>query len=110
MKKVAWNPKAKEFVRGLAPEIKQDLGALILLLQRGNVLSPPLSKPLKAIHKNAFELRTKDSSGAYRVIYVLALKDKILIPHAFKKKTQKTPQKEIATAQKRLKELLDENK
>ena len=110
MKEVKWNEKAKDFVRSLTPELKQDFGALLLLVQKGDVLSPPLSKPIKAIHPNAFELRTKDSTGAYRVIYVLAIKDKILIPHAFKKKTQKTPQKEIKTAQARLKELLDENK
>jgi len=44
------------------------------------------------------------------VFYVSAEKDKIYIPHAFMKKTQRTPQKEIATAKKRLKRLLYEDK
>ncbi len=51
----------------------------------------------------AHELRIKDKKGAYRVIYVLNIQDQILIPHAFKKKTQKTPQKEIEVSIKRLK-------
>jgi len=54
------------------------------------------------------ELRLRDRSGAYRVFYYTKLADSILIFHAFAKKTQKTPQREIALAQKRLKEMLDE--
>jgi predicted XRE-type DNA-binding protein len=47
------------------------------------------------------ELRVKDRSGAYRVFYYTKLADSVLIFHAFAKKTQKTPLKEIALAQKR---------
>jgi phage-related protein len=54
------------------------------------------------------ELRIKDRSGAYRVFYYTRLADSVLIFHAFSKKTQKTPPHEIALAQKRLKEILDE--
>ena len=110
MKKVVWNKKAKEFVKNLPSSLKKEFGSLLLLLQRGNILSPPASKIIRAIHQNAFELRVKDQSGTYRVIYILAVKNKILIPHGFKKKTQKTPDKEISIAKKRLKELLSENK
>jgi len=49
-----------------------------------------------------------DRSGAYRVFYCTRLADSVLIFHAFAKKTQKTPPHEIALAQKRLKEMLDE--
>jgi len=48
----------------------------------------------------------KDSSGAYRVFYYLKTQKGILIFHCFKKKTQKTPKKEIELARKRLGELL----
>jgi len=44
----------------------------------------------------------------YRVFYYTKLADSVLIFHAFAKKTQKTPPHEIALAQKRLKEMLDE--
>jgi phage-related protein len=110
MKEVKWNDSAKSYIRSLDLELRREIGALIMSLQRGRVLGMPQSKPMKSIHKNAYELRVKDSSGAYRVIYVLALKDKVVIPHAFMKKTQRTPKKDIDLSIKRLKELLNETK
>lgn len=79
-----------------------------MILQAGKTLGEPQSKPMRIIHKNAYELRVKDGKGVYRVIYVLIKDNEILIPHAFIKKTQKTPKKEIELSIKRLKELLDE--
>ncbi len=110
MKTIKWNLKAREFVRGLDVETKKEIGSLLMLLQSGEVLQQPQSKPMKIIHSGAYELRIKDSRGAYRVIYVLAMKDKILIPHAFTKKTQKTSQKDIEVSIQRLRELIDEEK
>lgn len=110
MKKVKWNEKAQNFVRGLDDETKIEIGTLLMMLQQGQILGEPQSKPMKSIHTKAHELRVKDKKGAYRVIYVLSIKDQILIPHAFTKKTQKTPQKEIELSIKRLKEMLDETK
>ena len=70
----------------------------------------PQSRPMRIIHKSAFELRIKDKNGVYRIFYVLFDKSTIFIPHTFIKKTQKTPTKEIQIAKKRLKRLIDENK
>ena len=47
-------------------------------------------------------------AGIYRTFYFKKSKRGILIPHACVKKTQKTPQHEIALARKRLKEMWDE--
>jgi phage-related protein len=110
VKQVKWNEKAREFVRSLDDKTKIEIGALLMMLQSGESLGEPQSKPVKTIHAKAHELRIKDKMGAYRVIYVLSTKDHILIPHAFTKKTQKTPQKEIEISIKRLKELLNETK
>ena len=110
MKTIKWNLKAREFVRGLDVETKKEIGSLLMLLQSGEILQYPQSKPMKIIHSGAHELRIKDSRGMYRVIYVLAVKDKILIPHAFTKKTQPTSKKDLDISIKRLQELLDEKK
>lgn len=110
MKELKWNSKAREFVRQLDVETKREIGTLLLLIQTGFKLGEPQSKPMKSIHQHAFELRVKDRKGAYRVIYILSIKDKILIPHAFTKKTQKTPKKEIDLSIKRLQEMLNEIK
>lgn len=69
----------------------------------------PQSRPMREVSASAFELRVKDKDGIYRVFYVLFDKHRILVPHAFTKKTKKTPQQEIETAQKRLRRLANES-
>lgn len=49
------------------------------------------------------EIRIRDSSGAIRVIYLATLPERVLVLHAFQKKTQKTPQADINLAKQRLK-------
>ncbi len=110
MKQIKWNSKAKDFVRSLDIDAKREIGSLLMLLQTGFKLGEPQSKPMKMIHHLAFELRIKDRKGIYRIIYVLSIGNKILIPRAFTKKSQKTPIKDIELSIKRLQELLNENK
>ncbi len=110
MREINWNSKARDFVRSLDENTRREIGTLLMLIQSGIKLTEPQSKPMKAIHKSAFELRIKDKKGIYRVIYVLNIGNKILIPHAFTKTSQKTPQKEIKLSIKRLQELINENK
>lgn len=110
MKKIKWNGKARDFVRSLDDETKREIGTLLMLIQSGRTLGEPQSKPMKSIHANAHELRIKDKKGIYRVIYVLNIGGYVFIPHAFTKKTQKTPKKEIDLSKKRLQELINETK
>ena len=48
------------------------------------------------------EIRIREASGAFRVIYLAKLEDRVLVLHAFQKKTQKTAQKDIDLAAARL--------
>ena len=48
------------------------------------------------------ELRVDFSNNRYRVFYYLLTKKRIVILHAFLKKTQKTPRREIVKAKKNL--------
>jgi phage-related protein len=79
-----------------------------LTCRRGEKISMPLSRPMSSVASGVEELRVRDRSGAYRVLYYTKLADSVLVFHAFAKKTQKTPPHEIALAQKRLKEMFDE--
>lgn len=65
----------------------------------------PLSRNLASLHKGLHELRLKDNTGAYRIFYYIKKGDGIYFVHAFKKKTQELPQKEIEVVLKRLKEV-----
>ena len=69
----------------------------------------PQSRKVPALHQSAFELRIKDANGIYRVFYALLDSDKVLVPHAFTKKTQKIPHKELETAKQRLRRMIHEN-
>jgi len=73
-------------------------------VQRGE--QPDDFKPLAAVGKGIDEIRITDESGAYRVVYVARRADAVYVLHAFQKKTQATPKKDIDTARKRLAELL----
>lgn len=109
MKRVIWDKAAIETIRSFSAEVRQEIGALLRILQDGGQLGMPQSRPMKQVASSAFELRVKDRDGIYRVFYVLFDKHRIMVPHAFTKKTQKTPLQEIETAQKRLRRLIHEN-
>jgi phage-related protein len=68
----------------------------------------PLSRPMPEVGVGVEELRIRDEAGIYRTFYFKKSRRGILIPHAFAKKTQKTPRHEIELARRRLKEMLDE--
>ena len=69
-------------------------------LQQG--LDPDDWKPMGTIGPGVREIRIRDASGAFRVIYLARLEDRILVLHAFQKKTQKTAQKDLDLAAARL--------
>ena len=106
MKDVLFNPSVRNILRSFPKEVRKGLGKAIFELQLGIRHFYPLSRPIPAIGRGIEELRIKDGSGAYRVIYLAKCDDAILVVHAFQKKTQRTPLKEILTAKKRLGEML----
>jgi len=108
VKPAVFHPKARDAIREFPEDVRREFGKVIFDLQKGEKLSMPLSRPMASIASGVEELRVRDRSGAYRVFYYTKLADSVLIFHAFAKKTQKTPPHEMALAQKRLKEMLDE--
>jgi phage-related protein len=66
----------------------------------------PFSRPMPSIGRGVHELRLKDRSGQYRVVYALVLRGSVHVLHAFKKTTQATPQRNIAVAKRRLREVI----
>ena len=59
---------------------------------------------MKTIGPGVREIRIREASGAFRVIYLATLVDSVLVLHAFQKKTQQTPRKDIDLAARRLRE------
>ncbi len=60
---------------------------------------------MTTIGQGVREIRVRDVSGAYRVIYVAALADAVYVLHVFRKKTQRTSSRDLAMAQSRFLDL-----
>tara|TARA_R110002124_G_scaffold285065_4_gene463153 strand:+ start:6492 stop:6818 length:327 start_codon:yes stop_codon:yes gene_type:complete len=72
-------------------------------LQKGEFVEMPHSRPMLSIGSNCHELRIKDTSETWRIIYRID-KDAIIIAEVFKKKTQQTPKQVIDISKKRIKQ------
>ncbi|PIV88644.1 MAG: hypothetical protein COW48_04900, partial [Hydrogenophilales bacterium CG17_big_fil_post_rev_8_21_14_2_50_63_12] len=64
--------------------------------------------PMQSIGEGVKEIRIRDESGAFRVIYLAKLAEAVYVLHCFQKKTEQTNQKDIELARKRLKDLMRE--
>ena len=56
------------------------------------------------------EIRIKDESGIFRVVYVAKFEDAVYVLHCFQKKTQRTTKGDLDLASKRYAELVQEKK
>jgi len=64
----------------------------------------------RQIDGKLWEIKIRASSGGYRIFYVTICRSKMVLLHAYQKKSQKAPKKEIVVALKRLKVVIeDEN-
>ena len=90
-------------LRDFPESARHDAGYQLDKVQRGE--QPDDFKPMAVIGKGVEEIRITDESGAYRVIYVARRADAVYVLHAFQKKTQATPKKDIDTARKRFAQL-----
>jgi phage-related protein len=79
------------------------------LTERLLTFGPDLGMPhSRAMGKGLFELRLRSKEGIGRVFYATLPERRIMMLHAFVKKSQKTPAKELRVARARLKEVQED--
>lgn len=100
MKAVVFLGDSLSSLKDFPESARATAGFQLLQVQLGR--DPDDWKPMATIGSGVREIRIRDSSGAFRVIYLAKLEDRILVLHAFQKKTQKTPRKDIELAAGRL--------
>ena len=100
MKAVVFLGDSLSRLREFPESARATAGFQLHQLQRG--LDPDDWKPMGTIGPGVREIRIREASGAFRVIYVTRLEDRVLVLHTFQKKTQKTAQKDIDLAAARL--------
>ena len=86
---------------------RAEAGYLLRLLQEGERLGLPESRPMPAAGPNCHELRVVDENVTWRVLYGLT-SDAVVILEVFEKKTRTTPRQMLATARRRWKQYLQD--
>ena len=96
-----FNPRVLETIESWPAEIVADYAKLVeLLLEHGPNLRMPHSR---SMGEGLFELRPRGREGIGRALYCFLAGKKISVVHAFIKKTEATPDRELKIARKRVK-------
>ena len=88
-------------------EARQRAGRQLARVQDG--LEPDDWKPMPSVGIGVREIRVH-ARGEYRIIYVAKFSESIYVLHAFQKKTQRTPQRDISVARARFRALIEQRK
>ena len=96
MKPVIFEGDSLKRLRQFPGSVRDDLGYQLYRLQLGR--QPVDFKPMPAIGPGVEEIRVRDSTGAYRVVYTARISDAVYVLHAFQKKSQATSKQDIELA------------
>ncbi len=103
MKALVWMGGSREDLRAFPADARRQAGYQLDKVQRG--VGPEDWKPLKTIGQGVRELRIRESSGAFRVVYLATLPRGVYVLHCFQKNKQTTSRQDIRLAKLRLKAL-----
>jgi len=106
MKALGFRGTALDDLRDFPETARREAGYQLDRVQNG--LDPSDWKPMSTIGTGVQEIRIRDETGAFRVIYVARFAEAVYVLHCFQKKTQKTSQADITLAERRYRELLKE--
>ncbi len=108
MKDVRFLGSSLDDIKDFPAGARRETGFELSNVQCG--LQPSDWKPMSSVGAGSIEIRVKDATGIYRVIYVAKFDEAVYVIHAFEKKTQKTSKADIALARARYKALVEERK
>ena len=110
-KEIRWIGSSYDDLLALPEDVRRDAGFQLSRVQAGQ--EPDNWKPFDAIGAGVREIRLRESTGVYRVMYVAKFKEAVYVLHCFQKKTQKTAKRDLDLAKSRyaelMRELRDEN-
>ena len=106
LKPVVFRGGALDDLRAFPATARRRAGYQLEQVQRGR--DPDDWKPVNAVGQGVREIRIRDESGAFRVMYVAKFPDAAYVLHCFQKKTQKTGKADIELAAKRYRDLTKE--
>jgi phage-related protein len=90
-------------LRDFPDDARRGAGHQLDRIQRG--LEPDDWKAMASIGPGVREIRVRGSDGTFRVIYLAALPDRVVVLHAFRKTTQQTSRRDLTLAAARLQQI-----
>jgi phage-related protein len=106
LRELRWVADAKAVVRSFPKGARLKIGQELTRLQLG--ANPKHCKALAEIGRGVQEIRVADNKEAFRVIYVVSIGPRVVVLHAFHKKSKQgiaTPRGELELAQRRFRML-----
>ncbi len=103
MKPVRFLGDSLERLREFPEDARHDAGYQLEQVQLGEL--PSDFKPMPSIGKGVEEIRVREDSGIYRIIYTARLADAVYVLHAFQEKTQATSKRDVEIARERFAQL-----
>ena len=99
----------EEFLDSLSGKQAQKVAWVLQLIEELNDIPTQYFKKLVSTD-DLWEVRVQAGNNIFRLLGFLDGKNLVILNHAFQKKTQKTPRKEIKVAENRKKEYLNRRK
>lgn len=90
---------SQDDLRAMPVSARRAIGIELMVVQLGGM--PSDFKPMPLVGEGAYEIRVRDTAGAFRVLYVAKFSHEIYVLHAFQKKSQKTNKADLALATRR---------
>lgn len=100
MKRVEFLGDSLLELRQFPEALRKEAGVQLHKVQLG--LEPSDWKSMTSIGTGVREIRVRDETGAFRVLYVANIGDAVYVLHAFQKKTQRTAKRDLQIASQRL--------
>ena len=105
-KPVEFRGSALADLRRFPTSARREAGYQLDQVQQG--LEPDDWKPMPLVGRGVQEIRVRDATGAFRVLYIAKFINAVYVLHCFMKKTQKTGKPDLDPAKKRYRELTKE--
>lgn len=99
MKRVRFVGSAQRDLAAFPKAARARAGFELFAVQMGR--EPADWKSMPGVGAGACEIRVRDTTGAWRVIYVALFRDAVYVLHAFQKKSQKTSRTDLDLAKDR---------
>ena len=107
-KQIRWVGSAYDDLLAFPKDARKEAGFQLGKVQAG--LEPDDWKPFDQVGAGTREIRIREASGIYRVMYVVKFEEAIYVLHCFRKKTQVTSKQDKAIAAARYRAVVNARK